>query len=336
MNQVLALSGCSDYPLALKGSNQRLSWHWLDEGVLHITPLDTDSSVDKQVLISTGIHGNETAPIEIVAQIVCALLNGARPLAVELLVVFGNIKAIEEGKRYVDADLNRMFNGRYTAYADTDESLRAANLEQHVLHFFAPQTKAKQHFHFDLHTAIRGSVHEKFGLLPQRLTKKNSEYFDWLVGMGLEAIVVNPTPSGTFSSFTSHCCQALSCTLELGKATPFGSNDLTNFYQINEVLIKLISGKKIDNSSLGEPVIYIVDQELTKLSDQFKFITVDDNVNNFTRYTEGTIIADDGEIKYQVTHEFGWILFPNPSVKVGLRAGILLAEGDHESLFVEK
>ena len=73
MNKILVLSGCTDYPKDLAGENQYLSWQWLEEGILKIEP---SFEATDQVLISTGIHGNETAPIEIVAQIVCQLLNG--------------------------------------------------------------------------------------------------------------------------------------------------------------------------------------------------------------------------------------------------------------------
>jgi len=333
MNKILALSGCTDYPKDLAGENQYLSWQWLEEGILKIEPC---FEATDQVLISTGIHGNETAPIEIVAQIVCQLLNGELPLKVNLLLVFGNIKAIAEGQRYLDADLNRMFNGRHINYPGTAESKRAAEIEQDVERFFAQQDRQGQRFHFDLHTAIRGSHYQKFGLLPQQIKTQHASYLNWLVSMGLQALVVNLIPSGTFSSFTSNQCEATSCTLELGKAKPFGENDLANFSEIQEALINLISGIEIQDATTDKPVVYIVEQELIKFSDQFKFIAVDDSVENFTRYTKDTLIATDNSVNYQVKNDSEWILFPNPLVKNGLRAGILLAQGDTENLFVDE
>jgi succinylglutamate desuccinylase len=337
MNQILALSGCTHFPMQLIGENKVLNWQWLATGILKIEPSSSFThQVKQKVLISTGIHGNETAPIEIVSEIVCKLLNGEMSLTVSLLVVFGNIQAIEEGVRFIDADLNRMFNGRYVNYFDATESKRAEEIENYVKQFFVLDNKSSQNFHFDLHTAIRGSAHKKFGLIPQQLKADGKCYFNWLISMGLEALVVNLKPSSTFSSFTSNQCEAMSCTLELGKANPFGQNELTNYRTIHKVLVKLIQGIDSQVTEIDKPAIYLVEQELIKLSDRFKFIAIDDNAENFTCYKKGTLIAKDDGVRYQVKNELEWILFPNALVKKGLRAGILLSKGSIENLFIDK
>jgi succinylglutamate desuccinylase len=353
MNQILALSGCKGYPLELVGSNEYVEWRWLADGILRLTPirsnladltgstdtcnaadaLDTADTRVRRLLISTGIHGNETAPIEIVAQLVCQLLNGEFPLAPELLVVFGNMPAIEQGQRYFEVDLNRLFNGKYQNYPSCAETRRAAEIERCVEQFFVSQPPLAQHFHFDMHTAIRGSVHPRFGILPQRFATGASEYLHWLRAMNLDAIVLNTVSSGTFSSFTSQHCNAISCTLELGQARPFGANDLRSFSAIEATLIALICGDTHAQLAMSDPAIYVVEKELTKLSDEYQFIAVADDVQNFTRYTKGTVIAVDGEVTYQVERDFEWIIFPNPLVRVGLRAGIMLRSAPVACLF---
>lgn len=54
-------------------------------------------SYTQSVVISAGIHGNETAPIEILNQLVTDLLAGQLPLAARLLVLLGNPPAIRKG-----------------------------------------------------------------------------------------------------------------------------------------------------------------------------------------------------------------------------------------------
>src|SRR5688572_26820284 len=61
------------------------------------------------VVLSVGVHGDETGPIEVVAHVLDALSRAPSELAVDLMVCVGNVDAIAAGKRFIDADLNRMF-----------------------------------------------------------------------------------------------------------------------------------------------------------------------------------------------------------------------------------
>ena len=56
------------------------------------------------MLISVGVHGDETGPIEMVAYLLDALSRQPQALAVNLMLCVGNIGAIRAGKRFIDAD----------------------------------------------------------------------------------------------------------------------------------------------------------------------------------------------------------------------------------------
>ena len=45
---------------------------------------------------------------------------------------------------------------------------------------------------------------------------------------------------------------------------------------------------------------------------------------NFTALKRGDIIATDEEAVYTVFHEEELVVFPNPDVRVGLRAGLMV------------
>jgi succinylglutamate desuccinylase len=73
---------------------------------------------------------------------------------------------------------------------------------------------------------------------------------------------------------------------------------------------------------VGLPGIFDVVADLTKHSDGFELL-VDDDTPNFTAYSCGALMARDGGYRYEVTHDEECIVFPNPRVKVGLRAGLI-------------
>lgn len=316
-------------PLEHSGSNFNLRWQWLAQGVLELEPLH---GYRKSVVLSAGIHGNETAPIELLAALVSDLLHGKRCLKVRLLVILGNPTAIVSGERYNQIDLNRLFSRHYDQFPDCAETERAEQLERLVSDFYNLSEEGER-LHFDLHTAIRESHHQRFGLLPHTDNELYSRrMLDWLHHSGIEALVINQAPSGTFSYFTSQHCQAESCTLELGKARPFGQNDLNQFALINQGLISLITGINLLPHA-AEPIkVYRVTQELKKISEQFR-LNFPESVKNFTRFSAGDVLASDGEITYQVQQPEEWVLFPNASVRPGLRAGLMLVQVPTDSLF---
>ena len=61
-------------------------------------------------------------------------------------------------------------------------------------------------------------------------------------------------------------------------------------------------------------------------------LNVASDVPNFTPFRAGTVLAHDGDYRYRVTHDEERIVFPNPKVKPGLRAGLLVVDTTDETL----
>lgn len=344
LDDVLAGVLAGDAPDPVEGvcAGGAVHYAWRGEGLLEFTPArplgvngagGANEAAPHALLISAGVHGDETAPIELLSAIVRDLARGALPLACRLLIVFGHPAAMRAGTRHLDDDLNRLFNGRHATLASSRDAPRAARLEAAAVAFFAaaPARRAAR-WHLDLHTAIRASAFEQFALLPHTGEAPSRALLDWFGVARIPAVLLHTERGNTYSQFTASTCGALACTLELGKVRPFGQNDLTRFAGADAALRRLIAGAACGADMAGDsatavalPRIFTVIGQITKHSEAFELFVARD-VPNFTSFARGTLLARDGDYRYLVSHDEERIVFPNPSVKPGLRAGLMVVE----------
>ncbi|MCZ4058597.1 succinylglutamate desuccinylase [Pantoea sp. LMR881] len=313
-------------PRKRQGETAHLRWQWLDHGILLMEP---KVKAGQALVLSAGIHGNETGPVEILNQILLPLLKGEKPLQQRLLVVLGNPQALKAGKRYLRYDINRLFGGRWQQIVDSDEAHRVLHLEQAVETFWQACESDETRWHLDLHTAIRGSYHSRFGVLPLNPRPWPTNFLDWLAAAELEALVFHREPGGTFTHFSCEHFAAASCTLELGKALPFGENDLSQFTAAHQALAALLYGDSLP-AVQRQPKRYRVVQQITRLSENFK-LHMGQETLNFTAFPQGTLLAEDSETRYFVQQAREYVLFPNPDVAPGLRAGLMLVEENEQT-----
>ena len=294
-------------------------------GVVQICRSGPTTNERLRLLISVGVHGDETAPIEMMAELLEELGKNPQALAVDLMVAVGNIDAIAQSKRFIDVDLNRLFTPTTPAgrqqFQGTREARRADQLMEVTARFFDGH---EHKWHLDLHTAIRASVYPTFAIVPGVY---NDAFVRWLGLAGIQAAVLNPDATVTFSSYSCKYSGAISCTAELGRIGELGKNDLSQFSQTQQALAALLRYGVADYAqpNLSKPRLFCVAQELIKRSDAFQ-LTFDGNTQNFTEFAPHTLIATDGDASYSVGDEPEYVLFPNPAVRVGLRAGLLVVK----------
>ncbi|MBY6185053.1 succinylglutamate desuccinylase [Marinobacter hydrocarbonoclasticus] len=292
--------------------------HLSDVGVLTLEP---EGKTQQDIVLSAGVHGNETAPIEMLNALLREVLSGVRPLRSRLLVLLGNPPAMVAGKRELEVNLNRLFSGAHRQ-GDSDEHQRAALLERRVRAFFEAPEAGRRRYHYDLHTAIRDSRREKFAIYPFRHGRPwRWQQIDFLASGGVDTILLSHNPTTTFSYFSSNEFGADAFTVELGKVYPFGQNDLTRLDAIKGQLGRLLAEEPLALESVDRTQVTVFDvaQVIDKQSDQFAF-TFADNEANFTPFPQGHLLATDGEAEHHVLAEEEAIVFPNPRVANGQRA----------------
>jgi succinylglutamate desuccinylase len=270
--------------------------------------------------LSVGVHGDETGPIEMVAHAVDALSRSPHELKVDLMLCVGSIDAIAVGKRFIDADLNRMFRLDRGDLAGTFEAGRADTLIAATRDFF--DGAGPQRWHLDLHTAIRASRYPKFAIVPELIADApRKKLIGWLGQGGIEAVIMNPKSAGTYSYWTAEQHGAASSTVELGRIGTLGQNDLSQFAAMSTALHALLRGLPAPEGKA--PLVFNTAQSITKLSDAFT-MSFGRDTENFTPLKQGEVIATDGDTVYTVKHDEEFVVFPNPDVRVGLRAGIMV------------
>lgn len=300
-----------------------------DTGVICFEPQQPGN---KDIVLSCGVHGNETAPIEICAELVQDILLGKLTVSHRLLVLFGNPAAINAGRREIDENLNRLFSG-YHSHGEgliNGERHRAKLLEDCVSRFYGQSRVtnlvSRNRCLYDLHTAIRGSRYEKFAVYPFLHGKPwQQAQFEFLQACDVTTVLLMQTPASTFSYYGANAHGADAFTIELGKVQPFGQNDMRRFAKARDTLRQLVSCDTVATVEFNEQQfqLYQVFRAINKQTEQFKLHFADD-VQNFTSYPIGTLLATDGDIEYRVEQEGEALIFPNAKVAVGQRAMLMV------------
>ncbi len=327
----------------------------LDRGVILFEPQSSTDAATKSLVISAGVHGNETGPIELVDALVNDILAGKQAVASRLLVIIGNPEAMISQTRFVEENLNRLFSGAHEE-STSMEAGRAADIEAHVRTFYQGDNggsnggsggaenggESASRVHYDLHTAIRSSAHERFVILPfgDELTE---EQLDFLAVSGIHAILLAHAPSTTFSYFTSNSFGAHAFTVELGKVQPFGQNDPARLAAIDTGLRAVIGGEVLEVPTLDDPILVfeVIDEVLRHSEEGFE-LHLDDDVPNFTVLLPGYQLTSDRnsdpngeagsgsgstegpEAGFIVSEHGSAIVFPNKAVPVGQRVALIV------------
>lgn len=305
-----------------------------DTGVIEFTPPNYGN---KDIVLSSAVHGNETAPIEICDELIQKLIKGQITLAHRVLFIFGNPASINIEKRFVEENLNRLFCGAHKKGQSNNEKVRAAKLESYVTHFFNKESdEDRKRIHYDLHTAIRDSKNEKFAVYPFLHGQPwKKEELSFLLSCGVNTVMMMKSPATTFSYFSSSTFGADAFTIELGKVRPFGENDMTRFEKAKQTLTDLITKKSMSYPlfNFDDFELFDVYRTINRTKEDFSF-PFSDSAANFTGFAKGELLAKDGDTHFYADVEGEAIIFPNANVALGQRALLTVIPLQNKSDFV--
>lgn len=302
---------------AVVASGTRFRLH--QRGVLEVIPADLDDN-SKHIVISCGIHGDETAPMELIEKIVEDIETGFQPVRERLLFIVAHPEATNAHQRFIETNLNRLFDTK--RHPESKELAIAETLKQQVEDFFVG-TEPSQRWHFDLHTAIRESRYNSFAVSPKsRHPVRSKAVMDFVQSAHLEAILFSNAPSSTFSWYSAETFSAQALTVELGRVARFGDNDLNKLVAFDLALRDLIANAESEHLP-RKPKMYRVSRTIVRIHEDFDFLFSDD-IENFTTFKHGEVFGHDGDKPLMAKNEEEAIVFANRYVDVGQRAALMI------------
>ncbi|MGR5128976.1 succinylglutamate desuccinylase [Photobacterium swingsii] len=299
-------------------------------GVLSIEPA-TISAQTKSIIVSSGVHGDETGPIELLQHLSEEILKGQFEPAHRLLLIIAHPTATLAHTRFITENMNRLFASRNEPI-NIDREI--ANMLQQEVDFFYQNSDTLDvesghllRWHLDLHSAIRDSAHYTFAVSPHSTypTRSNA-LFAFLEQADVEAVLLSRTDSPTFSWYSAAKYSAQALTMELGRVARLGENDLELLSAFDAALRLLLTSQDQAYHWQGDKlIVYKVTRTLTKETDDFQF-NFPASQANFTFFEQGCLLGQDQDKKYFSLEGGEAVVFPNPNVALGQRACLLVQQ----------
>ncbi|MGD8171271.1 succinylglutamate desuccinylase [Vibrio sp. TRT 21S02] len=288
-------------------------------GVLEVIPANLTSE-SKNIIFSCGIHGDETAPMELVDKIIEDIQTGFQSIKHRCLFIIAHPEATNAHTRFIEQNLNRLFDEK--PQSPSKELEIAVNLKSLVSQFYEG-TEESTRWHLDLHCAIRLSKHYSFVVSPKsRHPVRSKALMEFIESSHIEAVLFSNAPSSTFSWYSAENFAAQALTVELGRVARIGENELEKLVACDLAMRDLISDSKAEHLP-RKPVTYRVSRTIVRVHDDFDFL-FDDEVENFTAFKHGEVFGHDGDKPLMAKNEGEAIVFPNRRVTIGQRAALMV------------
>ena len=274
------------------------------------------------VVISACVHGDERIGKEFLDWFYPKLqpeyLHGT------LTGIFANPAAYKEDKRFIDEDMNRLFDLQRIQNLPTKENLNTE--EKRVLAFLPALAGAD--FLIDLHATRKPTRHPFIVCMNTPMHIELAKLFDVDVIVTYDSLDVISTMNTSLDNYID-ATGGIGLTVEAG-----WKEDPNLFERVKDGMLRaLLTIGILDYAFLidhnlelpprtHESKIYSIYQEVIAKTADFKFAT---DAKNFDFLAKGAILAYDGDAPLVMDRD-SYIIFPKLDLKQGLEACYLAAE----------
>ncbi|WP_432773736.1 succinylglutamate desuccinylase [Francisella salimarina] len=331
-DEITDLFSQKHYPKVTKVKNGNLIKYYND-CIVAIFP--TAKTSQKAMIVSVGIHGDETEPVELVYKLFNDLINGNITINRPLMIIVGNLEAIRQGKRQIEVNLNRCFDIDELSLNNSLEHKRALDIITVIDHFKKELDAENTSIELllDLHSYVYPDYFceyqddkTQFAICVKE-QPYNLSHEKILFACNLGKVITDINMKGTLVSFiVKKYPYITSMVFELGHAHKLGDNNPLDLENISNYLYTQVSEKynqKIQRNS-QQIEKYKFCPSVIKNNETFE---LNNNIclKNFTKYKKGTVLAyENGEVIYKAPSDNHTVLFPWPTRPIGAAGTYIL------------
>ena len=294
-------------------------------GILELIPA---TLAKHSLILSCAVHGDETAPIEVLDKILADIVTGKILLNTHLVIVFANIAAIKQNKRYVDTNLNRLFTTdllNKPTQVDNYEEHRAGQICACLAAIYSAG-RYPFRTHLDLHCSIKASIHPIFAVKPVKLIGSSRVVYRTPIVYPVDAMIHSRQVSTTLSFYTTNVLTCASATLELGKSNKLFCNESAHLIAIYTYLVEALTTSLYKASfCIKTERHFVVAEEIVKKTSYFHFTSTQSFVN-FQPIEQNQRIAQLSAAESFISPGKRLMCFANQNVEIGHRAALLLKQ----------
>ena len=266
-----------------------------------------------KIVISSCVHGNELVGLDAI-RILGEKIDKNKLINTEILFLVCNLEAIKINKRFVDCDMNRSFSDENIHKILSNNQLEC--YEYRRIREFLPYL-TETNYLFDIHSTTLPST-------PFIYCCDSTIHIETASLFHVDYIVSPTKDILHYKDFFCGLDNYIDNNNGIGLTIEAGSNEKSNANIVVDGIMRFLINKNLYDDEIQNQTTKPIEIKLYKAlfanNDNCKIIK--NNVENFSKYKNGEIITQDGDLQI-IAKEDNMIIFPKLEIKKGECYGFL-------------